>query len=101
MYFDWLNNIEDWNISRQIVWGPRIPAWYCLDCNKNIELSFLDTDKQKIHGRYKDVAEKHSFEEIQSGLQSLTAPVDAIYALDAHLCTSTAEDTRVTGNRYV
>jgi len=26
MYFDWLGKIEDWNISRQIVWGPRIPS---------------------------------------------------------------------------
>src|SRR3989344_3592696 len=29
LYFEWLENIRDWNISRQIVWGPRIPAWYC------------------------------------------------------------------------
>ncbi|MEY4731893.1 MAG: hypothetical protein RL681_839, partial [Candidatus Parcubacteria bacterium] len=28
----WLTNIRDWNISRQIVWGIRIPAWYCLAC---------------------------------------------------------------------
>lgn len=27
IYFNWLNNIRDWNISRQIVWGIRIPAW--------------------------------------------------------------------------
>ncbi len=29
VYFHWLKNIRDWNISRQIVWGIRIPAWYC------------------------------------------------------------------------
>ncbi len=28
----WLTNIEDWNVSRQIVWGIPIPAWYCLKC---------------------------------------------------------------------
>jgi valyl-tRNA synthetase len=28
-YFDWLESIEDWCISRQIWWGHRIPAWYC------------------------------------------------------------------------
>jgi len=29
VYFHWLKNIRDWNISRQIVWGIRIPAWFC------------------------------------------------------------------------
>jgi valyl-tRNA synthetase len=29
----WLNNLKDWNISRQIVWGIRIPAWKCEKCN--------------------------------------------------------------------
>ena len=31
-YFDWMENIRDWCISRQIWWGHRIPAWYCDDC---------------------------------------------------------------------
>ncbi len=35
-YFDWLENIEDWCISRQIWWGHRIPAWYCQDCDQVI-----------------------------------------------------------------
>ncbi len=30
----WLNNLKDWNISRQIVWGIRIPAWRCEKCLK-------------------------------------------------------------------
>ena len=30
----WLKNLKDWNISRQIVWGIRIPAWKCNDCLK-------------------------------------------------------------------
>ena len=29
IYTDWLENIRDWNISRQLWWGHRIPAWYC------------------------------------------------------------------------
>lgn len=32
VYFHWLKNIRDWNISRQIVWGIRIPTWQCQDC---------------------------------------------------------------------
>ncbi|MGF7399240.1 valine--tRNA ligase [Thermoanaerobacterium thermosaccharolyticum] len=32
IYFNWLNNIKDWCISRQLWWGHRIPAWYCDNC---------------------------------------------------------------------
>ena len=33
IYFNWLENIQDWCISRQLWWGHRIPAYYCKDCN--------------------------------------------------------------------
>jgi valyl-tRNA synthetase len=33
-YFDWMTNIRDWCISRQIWWGHRIPAWTCRDCGQ-------------------------------------------------------------------
>jgi valyl-tRNA synthetase len=36
IYTDWLENIRDWNISRQLWWGHRIPAWYCQDCGEII-----------------------------------------------------------------
>ena len=32
VYLNWMENIRDWCISRQIWWGHRIPAWYCRDC---------------------------------------------------------------------
>ena len=35
-YFSWMENINDWCISRQIWWGHRIPAWYCDDCGEVI-----------------------------------------------------------------
>jgi valyl-tRNA synthetase len=38
IYFHWLENIEDWNLSRQIIWGIRIPAWFCKKCGE-IEVS--------------------------------------------------------------
>jgi valyl-tRNA synthetase len=34
IYFDWMENIKDWCISRQLWWGHRIPVWYCQDCAK-------------------------------------------------------------------
>ncbi len=34
VYYNWMENIKDWCISRQIWWGHRIPAWYCDDCGE-------------------------------------------------------------------
>jgi valyl-tRNA synthetase len=33
-YFEWMRNIHDWCISRQLWWGHRIPAWHCKHCSK-------------------------------------------------------------------
>src|SRR5579871_5473309 len=33
-FFNWMENIRDWCISRQLWWGHRIPAWHCADCRK-------------------------------------------------------------------
>ncbi len=35
VYFEWMENIKDWCISRQIWWGHRIPVWYCDKCNES------------------------------------------------------------------
>ncbi|MDI6790978.1 MAG: valine--tRNA ligase [Thermodesulfobacteriota bacterium] len=43
-YFDWMHNIRDWCISRQIWWGHRIPAWYCDTCGEII----IDTEAPVI-----------------------------------------------------
>jgi valyl-tRNA synthetase len=34
IYFDWMRNIRDWPISRQLWWGHRIPAWHCRACHE-------------------------------------------------------------------
>ncbi len=34
LYLDWMENIRDWCISRQLWWGHRIPVWKCLDCGE-------------------------------------------------------------------
>ncbi len=44
IYINWLENIRDWCISRQLWWGHRIPAWYCDDCDKTfVAREDLDT----------------------------------------------------------
>ncbi len=43
-YFNWMENIHDWCISRQIWWGHQLPVWYCLD-SKCIDLSREDITK--------------------------------------------------------
>ncbi len=43
-YFEWMNNIQDWCVSRQIWWGHRIPAWFCDECGE-ITVSREDAEK--------------------------------------------------------
>jgi len=38
VYLNWMNNIRDWCISRQIWWGHRLPVYYCKDCIKTTEI---------------------------------------------------------------
>ncbi len=86
MYFDWLENIRDWNISRQIVWGPRLPVWYCLDCNPNLYLNFLDEAGQKVSGSWRELKKSYVFPVVLKGLQSLVAAQDALYQLKEGAC---------------
>lgn len=43
VYFQWMENIRDWCISRQLWWGHRIPAWYCDECGEII----VETEEPK------------------------------------------------------
>lgn len=46
-FFHWLENIRDWNISRQIWWGPQLPIWYCEDCEEVLVQKELPTSCTK------------------------------------------------------
>ena len=48
-YYQWMENIRDWCVSRQLWWGHRIPAWYCLDCGE-VTVSMEEPDKCSCGG---------------------------------------------------
>jgi len=80
---NWLTNIQDWCISRQIWWGHRIPVWYCPHCSKE-GLTF-GKDKQG-----KEQLTKVSFEKGAKPIVSFTQPVCPICG-----CKETIQDPDV------
>lgn len=77
----WLENLRDWNISRQIVWGIRIPVWYSASENPDMTVTFLDAEKKAITGTVNELTQIYLLEDIRHGLQSLRAPVHATYTI--------------------
>lgn len=109
-FYRWMDSIKDWPISRQIVWGIRIPAWYDVAKNPTLHVTFLNRNGETVTGRIDELMssnnqdpnnnnppkgdlrqinsnnqlsnnQKYSFEEIRSGLQSLTADNDAVFLI--------------------
>jgi valyl-tRNA synthetase len=52
-YYQWMHNIQDWCISRQLWWGHRIPAWY--DENGNVFVGRTEEEVREKHGLGSDV----------------------------------------------
>ncbi len=75
----WLENLRDWNISRQIVWGIRIPVWYDIDENPDMTVGFLTEEGKFVRGVIKELLESYSLEELKKGLQTLITTKDAKY----------------------
>jgi valyl-tRNA synthetase len=80
----WLENLKDWNISRQIVWGIRMPVWYSAD-NPSINVVFIDKNNERIEGDLNSTLDlykgKYSLKEISDGLQELRAPIGTSYTI--------------------
>jgi valyl-tRNA synthetase len=72
-----MEEMHDWPISRQVVWGIRIPVWYPVEKNPELQISFLDKDKKVVAGKVGELIKTNSFEEIRDGLQTIIAPAGA------------------------
>lgn len=57
IYYNWMENIQDWCISRQLWWGHRIPAWYCQDCG-HMQVSKIEPEKCEKCGSNKLVQDE-------------------------------------------
>ena len=84
----WLENLRDWNVSRQIVWGIRMPVWYEIikiqDLrfkNHEIEVVFKDKKGEIVKGKIGELLGAHNLDEIRAGLQSLSAPTEAKFVV--------------------
>ena len=89
VYLNWIENIRDWCISRQLWWGHRIPAWYCLHCSEEaIQVIFAEPlGPEGIPGGvYRALKEKGlSWEEIEARANHIFIDLDArsIVSVDA------------------
>lgn len=82
-YLTWMKDIKDWPISRQIVWGHRIPVWYCVEKEPTkFDLTFINKKGETVHGNWLQLCDQnYSYEEIKNGLQSLIAQTDTKFYL--------------------
>lgn len=79
MYYQWMENIRDWPISRQIVWGIRIPVWYDTEKNPTLSVTFLTSEGKRVTGTIAELTKTYALAEIKNGLQTLRAPNTATF----------------------
>ena len=78
----WLENLEDWNISRQIVWGIRIPVWYKVSgFEEAITLSFVQKDGTLFQGTLTEALKLENLATIEAGLQQLYSDSTVPYTI--------------------
>lgn len=104
-YFNWLSNIRDWCISRQIWWGHQIPVWYCVNCdaikiNPKIKtrLFFVrhgetDWNKEgKLQGQSEIPLNEFGKEQAKKAAEKLiNEKIDLIISSDLTRCKETSE----------
>ncbi len=83
----WLKNLKDWNISRQIVWGIRIPIWYDVtktEIQERTSVTYLDQDQKMCSGKLSEILAGNSekLAQVVAGLQTARVEVaDAPYVI--------------------
>lgn len=89
----WYKNLKDWNISRQNVWGIRIPVWYEVENENQFAVAFIDKNgkyQQGILGQI--LSDGFVWDEIQTGLQRVIATMEAKVVF---------EDQKIEGKHYL
>lgn len=86
----WLENLHDWNISRQIVWGIRIPVWYEITgYEKLCTVSFITSTNELKQGSLDELLKEYSLTEIENGLQQLFTDISVPYSISKERPTDT------------
>ena len=97
---NWLVNLRDWNISRQIVWGIRQPVWYKVTKDSQIQVAFIINSSQKkkendnyqqreiadgrilVSGPLGKILADFDLQTVKQGLQNVDAPIDCEYMIE-------------------
>lgn len=97
IYLHWLRNIRDWNVSRQIVWGIRIPAWF-KTIQKPVHITYFvhgtttDNEEGKSSGHYDVDLSAKGFRQVQELKDAVkNKKFDAVFSSDLQRAWKTAE----------
>jgi valyl-tRNA synthetase len=77
-YFQWMNNLQDWCISRQLWWGHRVPAWYDDDGNIYVAATQDDAQKQANEARGREVAIRQDEDVLDTWFSSALWPFSTL-----------------------
>ena len=75
-YFEWMHNIQDWCISRQLWWGHRIPAWY--DDAGNVYVGYSEDDIREQHNLGNEVALRQDEDVLDTWFSSALWPFSTL-----------------------
>jgi len=75
-YFDWMYNIQDWCISRQLWWGHRIPAWY--DNSGNVYVGYSEEDVRVRHDLGADISLRQDDDVLDTWFSSALWPFSTL-----------------------